>query len=200
MRFPTKLSWRCVDFERRQILVGETFTHGAQDGTKTDGSVREVEMNRLVLEALKRPRDLSAHLGEYVFCGRAGQPIESANFVNRVWYPLLRHLSLAKRRPYQMCHTAATLWLAAGESPEWIARQLGHTTTKFCSESIRATSPTSRGATAPPSSGCWKASCSSCGLRNPCCDGCKETGQRRRTLRSEHHFECVQEQQRQGCW
>ena len=28
-------------------------------------------------------------------------------------------------------HTAATLWLAAGESPEWIARQMGHTTTEM---------------------------------------------------------------------
>ena len=30
-----------------------------------------------------------------------------------------------------MRHTAATLWLAAGESPEWIARQLGHTSTEM---------------------------------------------------------------------
>jgi integrase len=34
-------------------------------------------------------------------------------------------------RPYQCRHTAATLWLAAGEAPEWIARQLGHTTTEM---------------------------------------------------------------------
>ena len=26
---------------------------------------------------------------------------------------------------------AATLWLASGENPEWIARQLGHTTTEM---------------------------------------------------------------------
>jgi integrase len=38
---------------------------------------------------------------------------------------------LPPRRPYQTRHTAATLWLAAGESPEWIARQLGHTTTEM---------------------------------------------------------------------
>jgi integrase len=44
----------------------------------------------------------------------------------RVWYPLLRYLSLKKRRPYQTRHTAATLWLAAGENPLWIAQQLGH--------------------------------------------------------------------------
>ena len=44
---------------------------------------------------------------------------------------LLRHLGLERRRPYQMRHTAATLWLASGEAPEWIARQLGHTTTEM---------------------------------------------------------------------
>ena len=49
----------------------------------------------------------------------------------RVWYPLLRHLGLRQRRPYQTRHTAATLWLAAGEAPEWIARQMGHTTTEM---------------------------------------------------------------------
>ena len=30
-----------------------------------------------------------------------------------------------------MRHTAATLWLAAGENPEWVARQLGHTSTEM---------------------------------------------------------------------
>jgi integrase len=30
-----------------------------------------------------------------------------------------------------MRHTAATLWLAAGEAPEWIARQLGHASTEM---------------------------------------------------------------------
>ena len=30
-----------------------------------------------------------------------------------------------------MRHTAATLWLAAGENPEWIARQLGHANTEM---------------------------------------------------------------------
>jgi integrase len=43
----------------------------------------------------------------------------------------LRYLKMRPRRPYQTRHTAATLWLAAGERPEWIARQLGHTTTQM---------------------------------------------------------------------
>jgi integrase len=66
-----------------------------------------------------------------VFCNRDGAPIDLDNFTNRVWYPLLRHLGLDKRRPYQTRHTAATLWLASGENPEWVARQLGHATTEM---------------------------------------------------------------------
>ncbi len=125
------LKWSFVDFDRRQILVRETFTHGEQDGTKTDGSMREISMSEQVFDALKAQHDLTAHLGEYVFSGRNGMPIDLANFVSRVWNPLLDHLALKRRRPYQMRHTAATLWLASGENPEWIARQLGHSTTEM---------------------------------------------------------------------
>ena len=65
-------------------------------------------------------------------CSAIATPNPSiTNFTNRVWYPLLRHLDLRRRRPYQTRHTAATLWLSTGESPEWIARQLGHTTTEM---------------------------------------------------------------------
>lgn len=125
------LKWEFVDFERRQILVRETFTQGEQDGTKTDGSMREITMSQQVFDALTAQQDLTRHLGDYVFCSRNGLPIDAANFVTRIWNPLLDHLGLARRRPYQMRHTAATLWLASGENPEWIARQLGHSTTEM---------------------------------------------------------------------
>lgn len=39
---------------------------------------------------------------------------------------LLVQLKLTARKPYQSRHTAATLWLAAGEAQEWIGKQLGH--------------------------------------------------------------------------
>jgi hypothetical protein len=44
---------------------------------------------------------------------------------------MLEDLGIPYRRPYQSRHTAATLWLASGESPEWVARQMGHTTTEM---------------------------------------------------------------------
>lgn len=125
------LKWKYVDFERRQILVRETFVLGEDDYTKTDASQRDIQMSQVVFEALRLQHAATARISEYVFCNRAGEPLDNKNFSDRVWYPLLRNLGLPARRPYQMRHTAATLWLASGEAPEWIARQLGHASTEM---------------------------------------------------------------------
>ncbi|HEU0197571.1 MAG TPA: DUF3596 domain-containing protein [Nevskiaceae bacterium] len=125
------LKWKHVDFERGEILIRETFSHGRTEYTKTDGSQREIRMAPPVEDALRRHRPAPFDPEAYVFHTRNGRPIDNKNFHNRVWLPLLRHLGLKRRRAYDMRHTCATLWLAAGESPEWIARQLGHTTTEM---------------------------------------------------------------------
>jgi len=125
------LKWKYVDFDLRIIRVRETFVLGEDEYTKTDGSQRDIQMSQPVFDALTRQFEVTGNVSEYVFCNLAGQPLDNKNFSDRVWYPLLRHLGLEKRRPYQMRHTAATLWLASGEAPEWIARQLGHTSTEM---------------------------------------------------------------------
>ncbi|MDF5882040.1 site-specific integrase [Pseudomonas aeruginosa] len=124
------LQWKYVDFQRRQILIRETWVGGKLDYTKNDGSQREIDMSEPVYQALLGQREKTGS-GQFVFCTREGTPHAYRNINDRVWYPLLRHLGLRRRRPYQSRHTAATLWLAAGENPEWIARQMGHTTTEM---------------------------------------------------------------------
>lgn len=123
------LQWKYVDFERRQILIRETLVRGEMEYTKTDGSQREIDMSQPVFDALKAQHEATGRLSGFVFCNQAGEPIDLDNFTNRVWYPLLRHLGLERRRPYQTRHTSATLWLGAGENPEWIAGQMGHSDT-----------------------------------------------------------------------
>ena len=125
------LQWKYVDFDNRLILVRETIVGGEEEYTKTDGSQRDIQMSQLVFDALQAQFEATGKLGKFVFCNRLGTPLDHKNVTNRVWYPLLRHLNLKQRRPYQCRHTAATLWLASGEAPEWIARQLGHTTTEM---------------------------------------------------------------------
>ncbi|MHB1301698.1 MAG: Arm DNA-binding domain-containing protein [Burkholderiales bacterium] len=125
------LKWKYVDFDRRLILVRETIVLGDEEYTKNDSSQRDIQMSQVVYDALKAQEQGTRKCGDFVFCTRAGTPLDHKNVTTRVWYPLLRHLGLEKRRPYQCRHTAATLWLAAGENPEWIARQMGHTTTEM---------------------------------------------------------------------
>jgi integrase len=125
------LKWKYVDLDKRLILIRETFVLGEDEYTKTDSSQRDIRMTQVVFEALQDQYLATGKLSEYVFCNREGKPLDNDNFGSRVWYPLLRHLGLKKRRPYQMRHTAATLWLASGEAPEWIARQLGHSSTEM---------------------------------------------------------------------
>ena len=126
------LKWDAVDFARSQILVRETWVCGGLDTPKTDGSDRVIDMSTPVRAALERQRQLTAAVSsEFVFCATNGQPLSRHNLANRIWRPTLKALGLRHRRPYQTRHTAATLWLAAGEAPEWIAKQMGHTSTKM---------------------------------------------------------------------
>lgn len=125
------LKWEFIDFERRTISVRETLVAGNVEYTKTDGSQRDIPMLGPVYDALKAQQAATGKISPYVFCNTEGRPLEHNNVTKRVWYPLLSHLGLKKRRPYQTRHTAATLLLAAGENPEWVARFLGHSSTEM---------------------------------------------------------------------
>lgn len=112
-------------------MIRETLVNGYDETTKTQESVRDIVMSQPVYEALLEQKKLTENLGKYVFCSKNGLPLDRRNLMNRVWYPTLHRLGLKKRTPYQTRHTTATLWLASGENPEWIARQMGHSTTRM---------------------------------------------------------------------
>lgn len=124
------LKWKYVDFINRCILVRETIVDGEESYTKTDASQRNIQMSEPVYNALPVMK-LRTGDHKYVFVNNVGKPLRHDNVTKRVWYPLLKLLGLPKRNPYQMRHTAATLWLSSGENPEWIANQLGHSNTEM---------------------------------------------------------------------
>jgi integrase len=125
------LKWKYVDFEKGLISVRETLVNGFFETTKTVESARDIIMSRPVFDALCAQRELSTDPEGLVFCSRNGLPLDRRNVMHRVWYPTLRRLGIKRRIPYQTRHTTATLWLAAGENPEWIARQMGHSSTRM---------------------------------------------------------------------
>ena len=125
------LQWKNIDLQRREIHIREALVNGELGGTKTYGSDRTIQMSDRVYQAFLQQKMLNNGKSEFVFCNRDGGPLDYRLVNKRVWHPILRFLGLKPRRAYQTRHTAATLWLAAGENPEWVARQLGHSTTEM---------------------------------------------------------------------
>jgi len=119
------LKWKYIDFDRREILVRESLVAGQMTDTKTDSSTRDIPMSQPVFDALKEQHKRTGGR-EWVFCNGEGKNLQINNVSNRVWRPLLRLLDLPYRRLYQSRHTAATLWLAAGENVLWVSQVLGH--------------------------------------------------------------------------
>ncbi len=124
------LKWQYVDFANKKIMVRETWQRKRWDTPKTKSSIRDIEMSKIVEEALREQHRMTGHL-DYVFVNKKGNLLDHNLVTKRVWYPTLKRLKLLLRTPYQTRHTAATLWLASGENPEWIARQLGHSNTEM---------------------------------------------------------------------
>ncbi len=125
------LTWENVDFNRREIVIKQALVKGKIVPPKTQESYRAIGMSPWVYDALKEQQTITYKRSDYVFCAHTGEPLDYNNVNKRVWHPTLKILGLKKRNAYQSRHTAATLWLAAGESPEWIASQMGHSTTKM---------------------------------------------------------------------
>lgn len=125
------LKWDCINFDRREISIREALVNGEMGPTKTLGSQRDIAISQLVYGALLEQKARTFGKSEFVFCNSQGNPMEYRNVNRRVWKPTLALLGLKHRRAYQTRHTAATLWLAAGENPEWIARQMGHSSTEM---------------------------------------------------------------------
>ncbi len=124
------LKWEYVDFKNKKILVRDTWQRKQWVSPKTESSVRDIDMSKIVFDALKKQKERTGD-GEMVFRTRKGGPLDHNNVTKRTWYPTLKKAGLAPRAAYQTRHTAATMWLASGENPEWVARQLGHSNTEM---------------------------------------------------------------------
>lgn len=123
------LLWNDVDLENKTITVNQALVKGELSDLKTPGSHRIIHLIDRVAEALKVHKRNSNLDGKFVFTNAKREPVNYAVMSRSVWYPTLERLNMRARNPYQTRHTYATLLLASGEAPEWIANQMGHTTT-----------------------------------------------------------------------
>jgi integrase len=120
------LKWRYVDFDRRVIEIRETLLAGNMDLERRPELRRDIHMANSVYNALEAQREVTPSCNDFVFCTKSAKPVCSASVTTNIWYPTLTKAGIRKRCPHQTRHTAAILLLAAGERPEWVARQMGH--------------------------------------------------------------------------
>jgi integrase len=120
-----------IDWARHVIAVRRSVTRFGEGVTKTVGSARDVKMLAIVERALRAQCGASRLPGTWVFPNHVGGTLNITNLRERIWKPALRRTGLRYRTMYQTRHTFATLMLAAGEDPGWIADQLGHTSVEM---------------------------------------------------------------------
>lgn len=124
------LRWSDIDWQRGEFKVNRAKTQAANEAEvpKTEPSRRTVKLLPPAMEALVAQKVHTYLAGQEVFhdprtnAPWAGdQPIREG-----FWVPALRRAKVRYRRPYQTRHTYASRMLTAGESPMWVAAQMGH--------------------------------------------------------------------------
>ena len=137
------LKWGDVDVNGGRFRIRAGRYRGVEGTPKTAGSVRDVDMLPPVVEALRAQRAQQAAQRlrqgqgalepgkDHVFTGRTGGFLNPTYMRDKIWYKTLERAQLRRRTVYQTRHSFASNALAAGESPSWVAAQLGHATAEM---------------------------------------------------------------------
>ncbi|EAS63280.1 phage integrase [Photobacterium leiognathi lrivu.4.1] len=123
------LQWKDIDLVNKTIKVKQALSRNELKELKTESSYRDIDLIDRVIDVLQKHKRSKYTTSTFVFINSKGKPFCYPVVSRTIWYPTLDAAGLRHRNPYQTRHTYATLLLASGESPEWIAKQMGHSTT-----------------------------------------------------------------------
>lgn len=124
------LKWRAIDKEFIHIILSRVRNR-EKDDLKTEQSRRSIEIRPSIRKILDMQRELTAAFDSpYVFVNIYGRPILQDK-LRELWMRVMKKSGAPYRTMYQVRHTFASWALAAGESPAWVARTLGHVDTSM---------------------------------------------------------------------
>lgn len=127
------LRWEDVDLDRGTVYVRRAVVHGKlKDVPKTDAGLREVLLLPPALAALHGQRAASQLQGSFVWLNpTTGQGFRRYKETAGRWRRALVKAGVRYRTQYHTRHTYASHLLSGGESPYFVARQLGHKTVEM---------------------------------------------------------------------
>lgn len=124
------LEWGDVDWRKGTVRIQRAMTQAADDPEepKTQAGIRDVKLLPAALEALTRQKTHTFLANKNIFHNpNTDKPWPGDNALRQgTWLPALRKAKVRYRNPYQTRHTYASMMLTAGESPMWVAQQMGH--------------------------------------------------------------------------
>ena len=124
------LKWSAVDDQFIHVELSRVRNLEKAE-LKTAASNRRIEIRPSMKKVLEEQQTLMANLqSPYVFVNMEGKPILQDK-LRELWMRAMKKSQLPYRRMYETRHTFASWALAAGESPEWVARTLGHVNTSM---------------------------------------------------------------------
>lgn len=125
------LEWGDMDRLRGTVRISRAHTQASDEpeSPKTKAGAREIILLPPAMAAIDAQREHSLlHPSGRVFLNpRTGLPWEGDQPIRKtLWTHALKKAGVRYRRPYQTRHTYASMMLSAGESPMWVAAQMGH--------------------------------------------------------------------------
>lgn len=122
------LRWEHVDWHNSKVMIRQTMhTNGTIGPTKTVTSNRDVDINQVAFEALKRQEERTGLSGCWIWQSQKwGAPYFTDEKLRKRFRFMLRLVGLKWRAPEQLRHTFATLAIGSGENIKWVSKTLGH--------------------------------------------------------------------------
>ena len=133
------LRWSEVDLDSRTVQIQRTLSRaksGPRYNPPKNGKGRSVRLGELAVAALRRHRLRQTEQrlaaggtwvdNDLVFPNAVGEPLSPPGIDRHHFKPLLKKAGLPDIRLHDLRHTCATLLLAAGTHPKYVAELLGH--------------------------------------------------------------------------
>jgi integrase len=122
------LGLRWDDFRGSEgyFRVRRSRTGGVVGTTKTTGSDRDIPLLRPVREIWEMRRQGNKTGSPWFFYSPSGRGVMGLGTLRGYWHRVLRLLEIKDRPLYATRHTFASLAIAAGEDPLWVAKVMGH--------------------------------------------------------------------------